>query len=57
MSASERIADVLEQVFRAAKAQRLLSPEAVVQVAENPSFRPSAFGQKQTFAPALLAFA
>ena len=35
MAALERIADVLEEVFRAARIERLLSPEAAIQVAEN----------------------
>ena len=49
MAALERIADVLEEVFRAAGIERLLSPKAVVQIVESPDFRPAANGQDRTF--------
>jgi len=48
MAALERIADVLEEVFRAARIECLLSPKAVVQIAQNRKNRRAAYGHNRT---------
>jgi len=47
MSALERIADIVESDFGSANPERLLSPKAVIRLAQNQVSRRAAFGQKR----------